>query len=158
MGTPLSQPDKLLDLASQAFDAQDPGAPVTVADELSVTQVAPREGALDVAVITDVTIVFAEAVDPLTVTSTSFRLLDGGGVPVPGQITISPDALQATLDPDVVLAFSELHTIELTTDVTAASGRAAEFFTSNFSTQGEFDNCPEGRKPRPARFRRRRSR
>ena len=90
---------------------------------------------------------FQTPVDPLTVTSSSFRLLDSGGTPIAAQILTDPSALQSTLTPDAPLAFASLHTVELTTAVMGADGRASQGLTTQFTTQGAADNCPDVSNP-----------
>ena len=49
-----SQQDSLIDLASEAFDVEDDGAPQATADQLTVTEVLPPDLSLDIPVTTNV--------------------------------------------------------------------------------------------------------
>ena len=94
-----------------------------------VTSVVPQDNGLRVPVGTNVTGVFSEAVDPNTVKSTSFRLLDPSGVPVAASVGLAPDGRTATLDPMGSLAFNTVYTVEVTSEVKDLSGLPAAVFS-----------------------------
>ena len=121
--------------------------PIATSTSISVTSVVPASNASDVPVTTHVTVTFGEEIDPATVTTTSFRLLDSGAVPLAAQVSVSPTALQATLVPDSALGINEQHTVEVTADVEGPTGRAVVFFTSHFTTGDVCDNCPNTPNP-----------
>jgi hypothetical protein len=116
--------------------------PIATSTTITVTSVSPANGATGVPVSIHVIVGFSEEVNPATVTTSSFRLLDSGGVPVAAQVSVAPTGLQATLDPDSALGLIELHTVEVTADVEGLTGRPNGFFTSQFATGDVCDNCP----------------
>src|SRR5450759_384494 len=76
-----------------------------------------------------VTATFSEAIDPSTLTSTSFTLLDGT-TPVPGTVTYSGGT--ATFTPSVSLATTTVYRATITTGVKDLAGNA---LSSNYSWQ-----------------------
>ena len=92
----------------------------------------PPDGAIDVAVNTDVVVTFSEPVNGID--STTFILSAGGGV-ISSTVTVAGDRLSATLVPDADLASYTPHTVTVTTRVTDdASNPMAADFTSTFTT------------------------
>ena len=66
----------------------------------TVTATSPTSGASGVARNTSVTATFSEAIDPATLTSSTFTLVkDGTTTPLSAKVTLSPDGKKATLDP-----------------------------------------------------------
>ena len=102
---------------------------------VSVTSVAPLPDTVGAPPSTNVSVTFSEEMDPTTVTVVSFRLLDPDLSPVPAQVALGPNGIQATLDPIAALGFNLLYTVELTDDVQSALGQALLPFTSQFSTR-----------------------
>lgn len=94
----------------------------TVAPPIT-TATSPVSGATNVPLNRDLTVVFGEAMDPATITTTTFTVTTGGGAtPVAG--TVSYAATTAIFTPTAPLAASTLHTATLTTGVKNASGVA----------------------------------
>lgn len=101
---------------------------------LTVTDVVPLDNAVDVPVSTNVTVTFSREVDPVSVTTESFLLLDPDSDPVPAQVSVGPLALQATLNPDEGLALDTVYTVSLTPDIHGPTGLGLLPFTSHFVT------------------------
>jgi hypothetical protein len=101
---------------------------------VSVTAVIPIRDLLDTSIATNVTVTFSEEIDPLTVTTNSFQLLNPDLNPVPANVSVGPLGLQATLDPVPALGFDALYTVTLTSAVQSAVGVALTPFTSRFTT------------------------
>ena len=98
-----------------------------------VVSYSPSAGTTSVSVNTVITIQFSERVNPLTVTSASFRLLQNGSVAVVGTIVVAPDRLSATLTPDAPLQPLTSYTI-LTIGIADMVGRATGFESASFTT------------------------
>jgi hypothetical protein len=67
---------------------------------------------------------FSRALDPATITATSFTLSSPGGTAVPATVSYDAGSLQATLVPAAALAFSTTYTARVTTAVKALDGTA----------------------------------
>ncbi len=102
----------------------------------TVNGVTPVDNALNVSTSADVTVVFSEAVNEASVTTGTFRLLDGGGIPITAaDVAVSVSGLIATFDPDAALSFDTLYTVEVTSGVEDLAGQSAVAFESQFRTQ-----------------------
>jgi len=80
----------------------------------------PAPDATDVSLSTDVVATFSEAVDPATVTSSTFQVEDNQSVPG----TLSVNGATVTFTPDDPLAAATLHTVTLTTGIHDLAGNA----------------------------------
>ena len=79
----------------------------------AVTGVSPANTATAVPVSAAVTATFSEAIDPLTVNSSTFELLDSSGEVVPATMAYDSNTLTATLTPSSALAYSATYTATL---------------------------------------------
>ena len=79
----------------------------------TVTNVTPAAGATDVPVASTVTATFNEALDPATVTGSTFELRNSGGTLVPATVAYDSIAAKATLTPTSALLFGETYTARL---------------------------------------------
>lgn len=96
---------------------------VHVSPELTpprVNSTSPVNGATGVPVITNITVTFSQAIDPHTVTASTF-LLTGPSGPVPGSISASGSA--AVFTPGAFLAGLSSYTVTVTTGVKTFEGR-----------------------------------
>jgi hypothetical protein len=73
-------------------------------------------GAVGVSLVAPVTVAFSEAIDPVTLTETSFRIL-AGGVPVAGTRTLENNNAQARFTPSAPYPAGVVITIELTSAI-----------------------------------------
>jgi hypothetical protein len=75
--------------------------------------VTPANGAIDVPVNSTITVVFSEAIDPVSFNSTTnFVSEDPTGAVVPATVTFSPDLTKAILTPNTALTGgSQLYSI-----------------------------------------------
>jgi len=96
-----------------------PGNPDTTAP--MVTAVVPANAAAGVAINTKITATFTEAMDPLTITTTTFTLTQGGA-PVAGAVTYV--GVTATFNPDANLTGTTLYTATITTGAEDLAGNA----------------------------------
>ncbi|MFT5722381.1 MAG: hypothetical protein ACI9W6_002710 [Motiliproteus sp.] len=97
--------------------------PDTILPEVTSTD--PLDGATDHLRNQNLTAIFDEALDPDTVTTTSFTLVEGDiatGVAVTGKVNYINKV--ATFNPDADLASSQLHTATMTTAITDLSGNS----------------------------------
>jgi hypothetical protein len=85
-----------------------PSAPDTTPP--TVGSVSPVAGAANVNVMADITAAFSEAMDPATVTGTTFELRDPANVLVPAAVTYGAATRTATLNPSAALAYSTTYT------------------------------------------------
>jgi O-glycosyl hydrolase/methionine-rich copper-binding protein CopC len=86
----------------------------------TVTAVTPASGSTGNAIASTVTATFSEAMDPSTVTGSTFTLTGPGGA-VAGTITVDPTNTIFTLTPSAPLAYSTTYTALITTGVQATS-------------------------------------
>jgi hypothetical protein len=106
------------------------GAPDTTAPAVSST--IPADTATGVAINQNITATFSEAMDPATITSTTFTVMQGA-TPVPGVVTYVGTV--ATFNPTNDLAANTVVTVTITTGVTDLVGNAlAANKTWNFTT------------------------
>jgi len=99
-----------------------PVTPVTpIADTIkpTVSSTVPLNSATDVAINTKISATFSEAMDPLTITATTFTLKQGS-TPVSGTVTYS--GVKATFTPDDDLAYSTTYTATVTTGAEDLAG------------------------------------
>ena len=94
--------------------------PDTVAPTMTVT--VPSDGAMDVPFNQVISATFSEAMNPLSLTSSSFQLVSSGGSPVAA--TISYDAVNfvASLHPVVALASGTSYSVVVTAGATDLAG------------------------------------
>jgi uncharacterized protein YjdB len=82
--------------AAQIVD--DMAAPVDSAAPFQVSQVTPASGAMGVR-STAITATFSKDVDPVTLTTSTFSLVDAAAAPVPASVAYTPSTRTATLTP-----------------------------------------------------------
>ena len=102
---------------SWSFSTVPPGPP-------SVTSVSPVAGATDVGVRSAVIARFSQAMDPATITSSSFQLTRSDGTTVPAAVTYDAAASTATLTPSAPLAGGSAYIARLTTAIRSDRGVA----------------------------------
>ncbi|MDD1444424.1 Ig-like domain-containing protein, partial [Dolichospermum sp. ST_sed3] len=108
-----------------------------------ISSVTPLSGATNVAVGTMVTATLNEAIDPATVTSTTFQLRDAGNNLIPASVSTS--SAQITLDPASSLAGSVVYTATITGGASGVKDLAGNALTNNYSwsfTTAAVDNIP----------------
>jgi len=103
----------LADVNSWSFTTAEGPAP-------TVTAVTPSSGTTGVAIASTVTATFSEAMDPSTVTGSTFTLT-GGGASVTGTVAADPTDTIFTFTPSAPLAYNTTYTALITTGVQAAS-------------------------------------
>ena len=86
----------------------------------TVNAVTPTSGTTGVAIASTVTATFSEAMDPSTLTGSTFWLT-GGGVSVTGTVSADPTDKIFTFTPSAPLAYNTTYTALITTGVLAAS-------------------------------------
>ena len=106
----------------------------------TVTSVSPTNGAANVNLGTTVTVTFNEAMDPLTLTTSTFELRDASNNLVPASVSYNPVTRTATLTPDSPLALSATYTARVVGGASGATDAAGNPLGSDsswsFSTQG----------------------
>ncbi|MCH8800403.1 MAG: Ig-like domain-containing protein [Chloroflexi bacterium] len=113
----------------------------------TVSSISPASGATGVAVNTDITVTFSEAMDPSTITTSSFTVT---GDSVTGVVSYDSSTKTATFNPSPDLATGTTFTAALSTAVTDAAGNAlASAFSWSFTTvagslSDEVDLVPSG--------------
>ncbi len=119
-----------------------------------VIAVQPQDDSLGAIPGTNVTVTFSEPVAPASVTSSTFRLLDGTGTPVlPVAISVDPSGLLVTLDPTPALVLDTLYTVEIASDLLDPGGCRAVPFTSQFvvgAADDQLDQVSNETAPPPA--------
>jgi hypothetical protein len=114
----------------------------------AVVSTDPSNNSDTVSLTTAVTATFSEAVDPATVTATSFTLINGT-TPVAGVVTYS--GISATFTPSAPLSYGALYTATITTDVKDLAGnKLVSNYSWSFTAAGLFtsyDVTPTGSFP-----------
>jgi len=104
----------------------------------TVSSTVPADGAIGVPLGRDLSATFSEAINPLTINTTSFTLTNGD-TPVLGNVTYA--GVTATFDPFFNLAASSEYTATITTVVRDLAGNAiAEDYVWTFTTGTAVDN------------------
>lgn len=90
----------------------------------AVTSTVPSSGETNVAIGTDVTAIFSEALDPLTITTATFELRDAGDIPVLAAVSYAGATRTATLTPNGALNANTTYTATVKAGVADAAGNA----------------------------------
>src|SRR3954453_16085064 len=104
--------------AIEVVPSAPPTGPPTVATQ------DPPSGATGVSTGAGVSATFSRALDPATVTSSSFTLKKADGTSVPGSVAYNSSQFQATLHPTRALAAATAYTATLPTAIKASDGTA----------------------------------
>jgi hypothetical protein len=100
----------------------------------TVVSTSPANNDINVSVNRRVTATFSKAMDPATITTTTFTLAQGA-TPVPGTVTYAATGTTATFTPTSPLAVSTTYTAKITTGAKDTTGQAlANNFTWTFTT------------------------
>lgn len=112
------------------------GAPPVLEGPPEVVQVDPADGAVEVELSTNVSLLFSEALDAATVTEDSVQVLDGDA-PVAGEVSLDDqDGILATFNPTRALALACTYNVSVSTAVTDRGGAAlGQAFSSSFTTR-----------------------
>ena len=113
-----------------------PVGPVVVPVVLSVT---PTASATAVPVATLITATFNEAMNPATVSGSTFTVAGPGGAPVTGTVSFSGNT--ATFTPAALLAGNTQYTATISGTVTDANGIPWEAILSGTSRPARFQRC-----------------
>lgn len=102
----------------------------------SIVSRSPTNGSTNVAINTNATVTFSEAMDASTINSNNITLTPtAGGAAVPASVTCNSPCTTATLDPTANLANNTSYTLTVTTNVRDVAGNPlAANSTSTFTT------------------------
>ena len=104
----------------------------------TITDVTPAAATTGVPTSTTVTATFNEALDPTTITNTTFQLRDGTGALVAATVTWDTLTRRATLTPNAALANNTTYTATAKTGITDPAGNhLANDYTWSFTTSGQ---------------------
>lgn len=102
----------------------------------TVSQTSPANGATGVAINSAVSLTFSEAVDPSSVTSSTFQVAGVSG-------TVSLNGTTATFTPSSNLSNNTTYNVTLTTGIKDAAGNTmAANYTCSFTTGAQTDTTP----------------
>jgi len=90
----------------------------------TVTTITPTSGATGVAITSAVTAIFSEAMNPATITGSTFTLTPQGGSAVAATVSYNAGSLTATLTPTSPLAYNTAYTATITTGVQSSVNTA----------------------------------
>ena len=100
----------------------------------------PMDGAVNVSASTDIRVSFSEAMDPATVTDSTFQLRGPGNVSVPASVTYESATSTAVLTPNAALSAGAVYTATLVGGANGVKDSAgnpmAENFVWSFTTAG----------------------
>jgi hypothetical protein len=109
---------------------------VPVSASPTVTSTTPTDGATGVSAGVQPTATFSRAMDPSTITSSTFSLVSSGGASVAGTVSYDSSSSTATFAPTSALAPSTTYTAKLSTGVQASDGTPlASAVSWTFTTQ-----------------------
>ena len=101
----------------------------------TVVDTQPLDGDTGDSLLTEPRAVFSRAMDPATITASSFTLATSGGTPVPATVSYDSATNSATLSPTSSLAFSTTYRATIASTVAAADGtRMSAPFSWTFTT------------------------
>jgi len=107
-------------------------------EPLKVVSVSPANGSQNVSVNTSVVVDFNNPLDVLSVSSSSFSLLDSRGNSIIGNMTFKHPPCNATLKPAASLGYNETYSVRLSTGIKDVNGTTlGNGFTWSFSTERE---------------------
>ncbi len=112
----------------------------TTIEAPTVLSTTPSGGSTSVPVTDDVTATFSQAMNPSTLTTSTFTLKNGG-IPVTGTVTYSSSSDTATFMPSASLAYDTSYTAEITTGATNSGGVP---LTANYSWSFTTETAPSG--------------
>jgi hypothetical protein len=92
----------------------------TITPPPTVTATVPTNGALNVPIGQVLSATFSEAMNPASISATTFTVTGPGGVAVPGAVTYA--GVVATFTPTAHLAFSTVYTATITTGAVSVAG------------------------------------
>ena len=108
-----------------------------------VSATSPGDLATGVSPNTSIRATFTRALNPATLTTTSFTLRDQAGALVPASVSYDASTLQASLRPSAPLALSASYTARLGTSITSADGvPMASAYVWSFSTAATAPTAP----------------
>jgi hypothetical protein len=99
----------------------------------------PPPAKRDVPLNAKIVVVFSEPMDPTTVSTSSIKLSQAG-TEVSGQVTLGPDGLSATFQPDALLQDEMTYSLAVTTAVTDLDG---DLLPTPFTLVFQTDTLPE---------------
>lgn len=112
----------------------------TVSPTLNASATTPKNGDMDVLRNVKLNIVFSEAIDPATVTSTTIKLTDAG-VAVPGVLSyVNPSTV--VFSSNTALAANTEHTLTLSSGILDLTGNALALTTLIFTTGADVSSSP----------------
>ena len=103
-------------------------------EEPQVLWIEPSDGAVEVSVDENITVVFSEAIDKTSLDDLSVTLLGAGNARIPLTFTYATKTNTLTIDPQVSLDSGQVHQVSLTSSITDLAGNHLESFSSSFST------------------------
>ncbi len=111
-----------------------------------MTSHSPSSGATNVSALTPVTATFDEAIDPATLSTSTFELRDPSNNPVPANVTYDATTFTATLTPTTPLSPSLSYTARVHSAVTDVAGNplAADATWSFTTAPPPADTGPDG--------------
>jgi outer membrane protein assembly factor BamB len=102
-----------------------------------VEAINPKADAVDVTLDTTIDVTFNEAVDPATVSSTSFMVKDDSSVSVDGVVSYDEGSHKATFAPGTDLEELTTYTVTLTGDITDINGNNLDCNGNGIADPGE---------------------
>jgi hypothetical protein len=98
----------------------------------TVVEISPANGAIGVAVGTNVTVAFSEAMSPATITSSTIELRDASNALVPAAVTYDSAAMTAVLNPTSALATSTTYSATIKGGSAGVADAAGNPLTNSF--------------------------
>jgi hypothetical protein len=104
----------------------------------TVIETEPSDGDEGVALAASIVVGFSESMDPATLDTTTFVVMDDKDAAVPGTVTYDDDTDTATFDPDAALDPTTTYTVTITTGAEDLAGNGlTEDAVFTFSTTGD---------------------
>jgi hypothetical protein len=110
----------------------------------TVTSVTPADGALAVSETAPVTATFSEAIDPASLSGSTFKLRDAGGSVVPASVSYSTATATATLQPSSPLTLGAVYTASVSGGSGGVTDLSGNPLASSKSWSFTVRTCPCG--------------
>jgi len=129
-------------LMSRATDEvgnqESPGSGITVNvdnDPPDITSVAPSNGTKGVSISTTIKAYFSESLDPSTVNTGSFTIIEESGSPVPGQVSYNTSQVAILFTPTALLKYGLKYTATVTGVADAIRNTMLGVYSWSFTTE-----------------------
>ncbi len=157
-GSSSAFPNQTYNASNYWVDVTFSATPIVDTTPPTVTSTSPSGGATNVAVDASATVVFSEAINSASISSSTVKILDGGST-VSANVAFNSSTNTATITPTSPLANSKTYTISVVGGIQGVKDLAgnplAQTFTSTFTTiaaPASRHHAADGQRSQPGRW------